>query len=167
MNYFVPCILLLIFSYALIKKVPLFDSFVDGTREALKMVFNLIPYLLSIFLAIELMRVSGLSALIGRLMAPALGLFGIPKELSELLILRPISGSGSLVLLEQIFKDHQVDSYIARTASVIMGCNDTILYITAIYLSTSKDKKSGLAIPIGIFCSLLSAVVTAFICQFI
>ncbi len=163
----VPILLLITLLIALMYKIPVYDSFVEGTKEALELVINILPYLATILISIELMRISGLSAMIGKAVSPLFNLLGIPSQLCELLILRPLSGSGSLSLLETIYKEYGVDSYIARSASVIMGCSDTIFYIVAVYFSTSKDKKSGLAIPISIFSSLIGAIIACAICRII
>lgn len=161
----VPILLLITLLYAMLKNISVYDSFVEGTKEALTLVISILPYLATILIAIELMRISGLSLMLANAVSPVFRLLGIPKELCELLILRPLSGSGSLSILENIYKDYGVDSYISRCASVIMGSTDTILYVVAIYFSTSKDKKSGLAIPISIFTSLLGAILSCILCR--
>ena len=164
--FIVPLLLLLTFTIALINKISLFECFADGVRASIKLMLDLIPYLIAIFMVLELFRVSGLSQLLADFLSPAFRLIGIPKELTELIILRPLSGSGALAVLEDIYQTHGVDSYIANCASVIMGCSDTILYISAVYFSTSKNKKTGLAIPISIFASIVGASFTCFLMQF-
>lgn len=161
----IPILLLITLLLALMHNIPVYDSFVEGTKEAFNLIINIIPYLATILISIELMRISGLSAMLGRVVSPAFHLLGIPTQLCELLILRPLSGSGSISLLETIYKEYGVDSYVSRCASVIMGCSDTVFYIVAIYFSTSKDKKSGLAIPISIFASLVGAIFACLICK--
>lgn len=163
----VPILLLITLLIALMYKIPVYDSFVEGTKEAFELVIRILPYLATILVSIELMRISGLSAMLGRAVSPLFAFLGIPSELCELLILRPLSGSGSLSLLETIYKEYGVDSYIARSASVIMGCSDTIFYVVAVYFSTSKDKKSGLAIPISVFASFIGAIISCAICRVI
>ena len=167
MIYIVPAVLIIIFLYGLIKKMPLFDTFADGVKEALRLVLAVAPYLIAIFALLEVLRASGLSAHIARLVAPVFGYLGIPAEIAELLVLRPLSGSGSLAVLETILATHGADSYIGRVASVAMASTDTVMYITAVYLGTSKDKKSGLAIPISLIASLIGAVVSALVCKII
>lgn len=162
----VPILLILTFFIAIINKVSVFESFADGVRASLKLMMDLIPYLVAIFMVLELFRVSGLAALLSDFLAPFFKLIGIPKELAELIILRPLSGSGALAVLEDIYATHGVDSYIANSASVIMGCSDTILYISAVYFSTSKNKKTGLAIPISIFASIVGASFTCLLMKF-
>lgn len=167
MSYIVPIIIILTLLVAAIKKVSIYDSFIIGIRESLSLVISLLPYLASIFMLIELFKVSGLSQKISDVLAIPLSCLGIPKELCELLILRPLSGTGSLVVVENIFATYGVDSYVARCASVIMASNDTILYIVAVYMSTSKDKSTGLAIPISLVSSLSGAIIACLLCRFL
>jgi len=165
MIYVVPAILILTIVFAMIKKVPVYDSFIDGAKESFALVVSLLPYLAGIFMLLEVLQISGLSVKISAVLGYPFRYIGIPKELCELLFLRPLSGTGSLAVVEKIFAEHGVDSYVARCASVIMASNDTVLYITAVYLSTSKDKTSGLAIPISIFASLVGAVAACLLCK--
>ena len=76
-----------------------------------------------------------------------------------------MSGSGSLVILEDIYNTYGVDSYPARVASVMMSGTDTVLYIAAVYFSTAKDKKTGLAIPISLLSALIGTVAACLLCR--
>ncbi len=154
----VPLLLLATFILAAINKVNVFESFAVGVRQALKLTLDILPYLISIFMILELFRASGLSLLLSAALAPFFKLIGIPAELAELIILRPLSGSGSLAVLENIYNQYGVDSYISNCASVMMASSDTILYVCAVYFSTSKSKKTGLAIPIALFVSIVGAI---------
>lgn len=165
--YTIPILLIVTFAIAIVKKVPLYDSFTAGIKDAVKLIVDLLPYLMTIFFAMALLRASGLSALLSELLEKPFALVGIPKELSELIILRPLSGSGSLVLLQNIYETYGVDSYPSRVASVIMGSTDTILYVVAVYFSSSKNKNTGLAIPISVFVSLAATVIAALVCRII
>ncbi len=163
----VPFILLTTFIISLVKKINIYDNFIEGIKESFSLCINLLPYLMSVFMLIALLQASGISGILSKVLATPLEWFGIPKELCELMILRPISGSGSLGATEVIFQNYGVDSYISRCASVVMGCNDTIFYIVAVYFATSEDKSTGLAIPISIFASFIGAVFGCYICRFL
>ncbi|MGN1042047.1 MAG: hypothetical protein ACI4SK_01035 [Christensenellales bacterium] len=167
MKYVIPVVIILTLIVAVIKKASVYDSFIIGIRESLSLVISLLPYLTSIFMLMEIFRVSGLSVKLTELLATPLSFLGIPKELCELLILRPLSGSGSLAVVENIFTEYGVDSYVARCASVIMASNDTIFYIAAVYLSTSKDKSCGQAVAISLVCSLFGAISACLLCRFL
>ena len=165
MIYFVPALTLAIFVFGAIKKVNVYDSFTEGIREAVGLTIKLVPYLAAVFMLMELMRSSGLSAFVGRALSPVFQLLGIPSELSELIILRPLTGSGSLAVLQSIYTEYGVDSYISRTASVIMGSTDTVMNIAAVYFSGTTHAASGKAVAIALAASLLGAVTAALICR--
>ena len=157
--YILPILLLALFIYALIKKVPAYDTFITGAKEALLMCFKLFPFMVAIFLAVYLFRVSGMAKLFSMAISPVFEIIGIPQQLTELMLIRPLSGSASLTLLSEIYATHGPDSYVGRCASVIMGSSETIFYVAAIYFSNTKIKSLRLAIPICILATLFSSVV--------
>lgn len=165
MKYVIPAVILITIVIAAFKKVSVYDSFIYGARESFSLIISLLPYLAGIFMLMEVFRESGLSEKISNILAIPFSYFGIPKELTELLILRPLSGSGSLAVVERIFNEYGVDSYVSRCASVIMASNDTVLYISAVYLSTSKDKKCLPAIVISLISSFVGAICACLICK--
>ncbi len=167
MNYVVPVIILLTVGAAVIKKISVFDSFVEGGKEAAKLIISLLPFLTSIFLLIEVFEASGLNVYISKYLGYVCGVFGIPEELSELVIIRPLSGSGSLCVLEDIFAKYGADSYVGRCASAVSGASDTVFYIVAVYLSGSEDKRAPLAIPIALAASFIGVVAACFFCRFL
>lgn len=158
-----PVLILALFIYALIKKVPAYETFTEGAKEALFMCFRIFPFLVAIFLAVALFRVSGMAKLFSYVLSPVFELMGIPGELTELMLIRPLSGSASLTLLGEIYATYGPDSYISRCASVIMGSSETIFYITAVYFSSTKVRKLRLAIPISLAASIFASVVACLI----
>lgn len=167
MSYIVPVIIISVFILGLIKKVPLFDTAIEGIREAIELTVSVLPYLIALFILIEIFRVSGLSALMADVLSTPLSYLGIPSEIVELLVLKPISGSGSMVALENIYKTYGADSYVGRVASVISASSDTIVYVTAVYFSTLEDKRSGAAVPISLVATLIGTVTACFIVRYI
>lgn len=163
--FIVPLIFIGVAVIAIIKKVPLYDSFVEGARDGLKLAISVFPYLAVMFIAIELMRISGLTALMSKGFEPVLGAFGIPVELSELLIVRPLSGSGSIAIVSDIYSQYGADSYIARCASVIVGCSETVFYVTTVYFASTKIKKTGYCLPISILSCYIGAIIACLICR--
>lgn len=166
-NYIIPIFLVTIFITAIIKKAPIYDNFVYGIKDALNLVMQIFPYICAVFIAIELMNVSGLTVHISRLISPIFEFFGIPGELSELLIIKPLSGNASIAMLNNIYQMHGVDSYIARCASVITGCSETIFYISAVYFSTSKSRKLRYCIPVALISTFAGAVISCLLCRVI
>lgn len=166
-NYIIPLFFVVIFITAIIKKAPIYDSFVYGIKDALKLVVQIFPYICAVFIAIELMNISGLTVYISRFISPVFEIFGIPGELSELLIIKPLSGNASIAMLNNIYLTYGVDSYIARCASVIVGCSETIFYISAIYFSTAKSRKLRYSIPVALISTFVGAIVSCLLCKFI
>ena len=158
MIYVLPIILISVFIYSLIKNIPAYDHFVNGAKSAFDLVLSILPYLVAIFIFIELMTISGISEWLAKTLSPILTFLGIPAELSELIILRPFSGSGSLAILENIYKTYGVDSYVGLCASVIVGASDTVFYVVSVYFSTIKIKKMRYLLPVCLISCLAGSV---------
>lgn len=163
--YFLPVIFLLVFIYCVYKKVNPYDHFVKGAKGAIKLVVDIFPYIASILIAVALLRESGITDFLAKLMGPILNFFGIPSQLCELIMLRPFTGSGSYGILENIFQMYGADSYISRCACVIMGCSETIFYVATVYISQTKVKKLLYAIPVALVCSFVGTIVACLICK--
>lgn len=162
-----PTLIAVVLLYSTIKKVDAYTSFVNGAKGAVPLIISLMPYIIAMFIAIELFRSSGLSGYLCKLVSPVFNLIGIPSEVSELIIIRPFSSNSAYVLLKDIFKVYGADSYIGKCASVIMGSSDTIFYVSSIYFASTKVKKTLLTIPIALACNLLCAFLACFLCRFI
>ena len=158
-QYIVPALFLLVLITALIKKKDAYAYYIDGSRSALSLMAGVFPYLLAIMMAVEVFRASGVSAFLASLTAPVFKLLGLPAELTELLILRPLSGAGSLAVLDNVYATYGTDTYIGRCASVIYGSSETVFYISAIYMSQSKCRNLRYAIPVSIAATLAGCVV--------
>ena len=163
----IPLLILGLLIYGIIKKVNCYNCFIDGTKNAFDLIKTIFPYLVAIFLAIELMNQSGLTTIISAIFSPPLIMLGIPTELCELIIIRPFSGSGSLAVLENIYANYGADSYIANCASIIIGCTDSIFYIATIYFAGTKVKKLFYAIPIALFCTFIAIILSCWLAKFI
>ena len=165
-DYILPAIFILVISYSIIKKQNTYSTFVKGAKGAIPLVVSIFPFIASILVAVALLRVSGVTAFLAQMLSPVFNFLGIPTELCELILLRPFTGSGSYGLLENIFSTYGADSYISRCACVIMGCSETIFYVTTVYLSQTKVKKLFYAIPVALLCSLIGTILACFICKF-
>ena len=163
-KFFIPVLFLIIFGFASIKKVKPYDAFTEGAKSALPFAVSIFPYLVSIFVLTELFEISGISAAVASFLSPVFKVFGIPKELTKLVLIKPFSGSGALALLTEIYSTYGVDSYLARCASVIYGSSETVFYVAAVYFAGAKTKKLALPIIISLIASFFSCVFACFIC---
>ncbi|MBE5754823.1 MAG: hypothetical protein E7340_05795 [Clostridiales bacterium] len=165
--YFIPILFLVIFVYAIFKKVKPYDAFCDGAKSALPFAVNIFPYLANIFILTELFEQSGLSNAVAEFLSPFFRFLGIPKELTKLVLIKPFSGNGSLAVLSEIYTKHGVNSYLSRCASVIYGSSETVFYIAAVYFAGAKTKNLTLPIIISLISSFISCVFACFICLII
>lgn len=165
MNYVVPVLLIAVLVCGLFKKVNVYDSFVLGAKRSFDLSLSIFPYLAAIFIMVNALHASGLDVYLIKVLAPPFTLLGIPKEVVQLVLLRPFSGSGSLAILTDVYNTYGVDSYVGRCASVIMGSSETVFYVASVYFAGTKVKRTGLAIPIALFCNFLGSVVACLLCK--
>ena len=165
--YLIPVLFLVIFLFSLLKKVKPYDAFTLGAKSAVPFAVSVFPYLVSIFVLTELFEVSGLSNILLKFLSPIFNIFGIPEELTKLVLIKPFSGSGALALVSEIFTKYGVNSYLARCASVIYGSSETVFYVAAVYFAGAKTKNLTKPIIISLVASFISCVFACFICLII
>lgn len=158
-SYVIPIIFISVLILGAIKKRSAYSSFVSGAGQALELITSVFPYLCAVMIAVEAFRASGVSTIIADLASPVLSAVGLPKELCELMLIRPLSGAGALAVLENIFSQYGVDSFIGNCASVIYGSSETVFYLSSIYFSKCKVKRLGYAIPVALFSTFLGYTV--------
>ncbi len=155
--YLLPVLLLILLTAAILKKVPVYRAFCKGAGDAIPLATGLFPFLCAVLILTELTYLSGITAFLSKVCAPALALLGIPKELSPLLLMKPFSGSASLALLAEICKTYGTESAIARCAAVVYGSSETVFYVTAVYFSGSGKRKFLLPVAFSLTVGVLSA----------
>jgi len=158
-SYLIPVIFLTVLVLSFVKKRNAYNAFLDGSKQSINLVVGVFPYLLTIMVAIQIYRMSGVSTAVANFIAPAMNVIGIPAQLSELMLIRPFSGSAALAVLEDIFVQYGPDSPIGRSASVIYGSSETVFYISTIYFSQSSVRRLGFAIPIALVSTFIGCVV--------
>ncbi len=165
-SYIVPLIFISVLLISIFKKQDAYSAFIEGAGSAVNLMIGVFPYLLAVMMAVEVFRQSGVSAVVADAVSPFMNFFGIPSELTELMMLRPLSGAGAISILENIYATYGTDTYIGRCASVIYGSSETIFYITTIYFSRSNVKKLGPAIPIALLATFIGCVVGCLVLRF-
>lgn len=154
----VPATILIIIVYGLIEKQQVFDVFLEGAKEGLKIVLNIFPTLLGLFLSINILRESGIIDALTNIVLPLLNLLKIPSEILPLAILRPISGSASMAVATDIMTKYGVDSLIGLMTSTIMGSTETTLYTIALYTSAVKIKKTRFVLAAALLADLAGMI---------
>lgn len=144
--------------YAAIKRVPVFDCFCKGAKESISPAFALLPTLLALLFAVHLLSTSGFLEKLGEWCAPLLSKIGIPKELLSLCILSPLSGSGSISMYTEVLKAYGPDSFLGRTASVIIASTETTFYAIAVYYGSVGINKTRHTVPCALCADVISFI---------
>ena len=168
-NYFsniaLPAIILIILFFGIKEKINMFDIFIDGAKEGIEIIFKLFPTLVGIFVAIGLLRSSGIIDFFINLIVPITNMFNIPKEIMPLALLRPISGSASMAVATDIMQTYGVDSKIGLIVSTIMGSTETTLYTIAVYTSIVGVKKIRFVLVAALIADLVGMLISVIFWQ--
>ena len=159
-NYIIPVVVLFIIFYGLIKDIDIYDVFLEGVKEGLGMVLKIFPTMFTMVMSVDVLVKSNFLSDITIFIKPILNFLGFPGELLPLAVMRPISGSSSLVLMNEIFKTYGVDSYLGRIASVIQGSTDTTIYIIGLYFSSIGIKKIRYSLVVGLMADLCAVILS-------
>ena len=159
-NYFVPVVVIIIIVYGIYKKVDIFDVFLVGVKEGMKMSINLFPSIFTMIIAISLLTNSNVIMDLCGVLGNFFAKIGFPVEVFPLAMLRPISGSSSLVVLQDILARYGPDSFIGRVASVMQGSTDTTVYIISMYFASIGIKKIKYSLIVGLLADLISVILS-------
>lgn len=164
-NLAMPMMILIIVIYGVLEKVKIFDNFLEGAKEGIKITISIFPTLIGLFVAIGALRSSGILDLIINFITPLLNVINFPKEIMPLAMLRPISGSSSIAIATDIMKNYGVDSQIGIIASTIMGSTETTLYTIAIYTSCVKIKKIRFVLAVALMTDVIGILTSVVVCR--
>lgn len=139
-SYIIPAVVTLVFAYGIYKKVDIFEEFLAGASENIKVSFDILPALIILVTCIGMLNTSGVIAFVTDIMSPVADKLGFPPQCLPLTLLRPLSGSGALAMYESILSQNSPDSFVGRVASVIMGSTETTFYTVAVYYGAAKVK---------------------------
>lgn len=159
-NYFVPIIVIVIILYGIYKKVDIFDTFIVGVKEGMRISINLFPTIFAMIIAISLLTDSGFIMKICNIFSVLFDRLGFPSPLFPLAIMRPVSGSSSLVILGDILSKYGPDSFIGRIASVMQGSTDTTIYIIGMYFASVGVRKIKYSLVVGLLADLISVILS-------
>lgn len=143
----VPVVVLLILAIALIRRVSVFQAFTDGAREGAQSAVRIFPSLVGLITAVSMLRASGLLDALATVLQPITARLGLPSELVPLVLLRPISGSGSIALLQELFSRCGPDSLAGRIAAVMAGATETTFYTMTVYYGAVSVRRTRHTLP--------------------
>lgn len=150
--YIIPSLLFILFIYAYVKKVNALESFVRGCREGLKVIYNIMPFVMSMILATTVFKSSGALQLLYRFIPDR----WINLDLMSLILFKPLSGMAAQIVLNDIFSTYGPDSMIGILASVIAGSTDTLFYIVTIYFGAVSIQQVRHSMKVGLLTELFN-----------
>nr|WP_269433144.1 spore maturation protein [Paenibacillus sp. FJAT-27812] len=166
--WMIPAIIVFIPLYAALRrKVPVYETFVEGAKDGFGTAINIIPHLVGMMVAISMFRASGALELMLSAVRPLFDYVGIPSEVLPLGILRPLTGAGSLAFTTDLIQNFGPDSMIGRIASTIQGSTDTTLYVLTVYFGAIGIRRTRYALKVGLFSDLVGFFAAIFICLYI
>lgn len=150
-----------------LRRVPVYEAFVQGAAEGFRTAVRIIPYLVAVFVAIKVFRISGAMELTIQLLVPILRLLEMPVEVLPLALMRPLSGSSALGIATELIRTHGPDSFIGRLASVMQGSTDTTFFVLTVYFGSVGIKRYRHAIVLGLLADLSGLFASLFICGYL
>jgi spore maturation protein B len=159
----IPLVLLVFLGWGILRKVKVYEVFVEGAKDGFTTAVRIIPYLVAMLFAIGIFRASGAMELLTALLAPVTSLIGMPPETLPMALMRPLSGSGSLGIMTELMKTHGPDSLIGIMASTMYGSSETTFYVLAVYFGSAGVKNTRHAVPVGLIADVAGMLTAVWI----
>lgn len=162
----VPVMIVGIVAFGMLKRINVYDSFVEGAKTGAENMLQIVAPLVGLMVAISMFRASGALEILGSMLKPLTEALRIPADVLPLALLRPVSGSGSIAIVNDIFKNNGPDSLAGKVASVMMGSTETTFYTVAVYFGAVGIKKIRHTVKSALLADLtgmLMAVVMTYI----
>lgn len=163
----IPWLILFFPLYATLRRVPVYDEFVEGGKEGFQVSIRILPYVVAMLVAIGMFRAAGGLDLLTAALRPLTSLVGFPPELVPLAVIRPFSGSASLGILSDLIKTFGPDHLLTLTAGTLYGCSETTFYVIAVYFGSVGVRRTRHAIPAGIVADIMGPVASVLICRWV
>jgi len=154
----IPALIFFIVVIGFIKKVKIYEVFIEGAKEGFNVGVRIIPYLVAMLVAIGIFRASGAMDVLANFLSPFTTFIGMPGELVPMALIRPLSGSGALGVMAEITNNFGPDSLIGRMVAVMMGSHETTFYVLAVYFGSISVTKTRHAVPAGIISDIVGII---------
>ena len=153
--------------YAALRRVPVYEEFVEGAKEGFQVALRIIPFLVAILVAVGMFRGAGGIDMLSRALDPLLKVVGFPAELLPMALMRPLSGSGSLGIFSELVATYGPDSILARMAGTIMGSTETTFYVLAVYFGSVAIRRTRHAVPAGLLADVAGMIASIIVCRLV
>lgn len=156
--WLIPAIILVVLLWGVIKKIPVYETFIDGAKDGLKVSVDILPYLIAIIVAVSMLRASGFFEIAQQLLAGILDWLKIPVDVLPVMFVRSLSGSAVLGLFSEIANNFGPDSYVTKLAAIMVGSSETTFYVLAVYFGSVGIKKFRHALLAGILADIIGII---------
>ena len=163
--YIIPVIIFAIIIYGLSRRSDVYSSFTRGAKEGIMITVDILPNIIGIMVAVSMIKASGAIELLSNALKPALEFIGMPADLIPLVLLRPVSGSGAIGIVNDVFKTAGPDSYSGRIASVMMGSTETTFYTIALFYGAANIKNTRHTVRSALAADISGFVLSIIVCR--
>jgi spore maturation protein SpmA len=153
--------------YAALRHVKVYEEFVDGAKEGFDVAIRIIPYLVAILVAIGMFRAAGGIDMLSNALKPMMAALGFPPELLPMVLMRPLSGSGTLGLFRELVQQCGPDSLVSRIGGTVYGSTETTFYVLAVYFGSVAVKRTRYALPAGLIADLTGVIASVVVCKLV
>ncbi|HKS36893.1 MAG TPA: nucleoside recognition domain-containing protein [Verrucomicrobiae bacterium] len=153
--------------YAALRRIPVYEEFIEGAKEGFNVGVRIIPYLVAMLVAIGMFRGAGGIEMLTAALKPLLDAVGFPGELLPMALMRPLSGSGTLAIFADLVKTHGPDHLLSRMGGTLFGSTETTFYVIAVYFGSVAVKRTRHAVPAGLIADGVGMVASVIICRMV
>jgi len=162
----IPILIFWIVAYGFVNRRPVYEDFIEGAKDGFTTVFGILPTLIGLMIAVGVLRASGFLEMLGGLLSALIPEQIFPPELLPLSLVKMFSSSAATGLLLDIFKEHGPDSFLGRTAAVMMSSTETVFYTLSVYFMSVNIKKSRYTVAGALVCTIAGLFASIFFVKF-
>ena len=165
--WIIPSIILITLVFAVVKKIPVYETFIDGAKDGLKVTVGIIPDLIAIITAVSMLRASGAIDLAARAFSGCLDYFKIPVDVVPIMFIRSLSGSAVLGLFSEIAGNFGPDAYATKLAAIMVGSSETTFYVLSVYFGAVGVKKFRHSLCAGVFADIIGIIAAVLVARWL
>ncbi len=166
--WIIPVLMVGFLGFGVVRRVRVYEVFVEGAKEGFRVALRIIPYLVAILVAVDMLRASGAMDAVVGVLGGITGRFGLPAEALPMALMRPLSGSGAYGILASIINDPAIgpDSYTGYLVSTLQGSTETTFYVLAVYFGAVQVRRVRHALAAALTADVAGVIFAVLACSF-
>ena len=160
-----PVLILFILTFGILKKIPIYEEFVEGAKDGFKVSISIIPYLVALIVCISMFRASGALEILTDFLSNFLEKIQVQADIIPIIFTRPLSGSATLGLFSEIANKYGGDAYITKLAAIMIGSSETTFYVLSVYFGSIAVKRFRYALLAGIIADITGIVLAILVAR--